>query len=290
MHGPTYMGNPLACAVALANLDLLGTVTGAGRSRGSGSALAAGLAGCRISTGVVDVRTLGAVGVVQLDRPVDVAAATDAALDVGVWLRPFRDLVYTMPPYVCTAADVARIGAAVGGGERGMSGELEAPDWRHWLAERAAARERRAARALVPRGPDDDVLDLAGNDYLGLARDPRVIAAAAAAARAMGGGRRRVTAGHREPWTCTSSSRRRWRPSPAGRPRWSCSTGYHANLAAVAALADRDALVVSDAHNHASLVDACRLSRAEVVVTPHGDVAAVDGALRGRPTGRARWC
>ena len=60
-----------------------------------------------------DVRTLGAVGVVQLDHPVDVVAASDAALAAGVWLRPFRDLVYTMPPYVCTDDDVDLICAAI---------------------------------------------------------------------------------------------------------------------------------------------------------------------------------
>jgi adenosylmethionine-8-amino-7-oxononanoate aminotransferase len=113
MHGPTYMGNPLACAVALASLDLL--ATGAWRDDVAriGTGLAAGLAGCRDLPGVVDVRTIGAVGVVQLDHPVDTGKAAQAALDEGVWLRPFRDLVYTMPPYVCTDDDVARICAGV---------------------------------------------------------------------------------------------------------------------------------------------------------------------------------
>ena len=113
MHGPTYMGNPLACAVALASLDLL--ATGAWRDDVAriGAGLASGLAGCRELPGVADVRTIGAVGVVQLDHPVDTGKATQAALDEGVWLRPFRDLVYTMPPYVCTDDDVARICAGV---------------------------------------------------------------------------------------------------------------------------------------------------------------------------------
>lgn len=113
MHGPTYMGNPLACAVALANLGLLDT--GEWRSEVSriNSGLVSGLAECRRLPGVSDVRTLGAVGVVQLDHPVDVAKATEAALAEGVWLRPFRDLIYTMPPYLCTDDDVARICAAV---------------------------------------------------------------------------------------------------------------------------------------------------------------------------------
>ncbi len=66
------------------------------------------------------------------------------------------------------------------------------------------------------------------------------------------------------------------------------STGYHANLSVVSTLADADTLVVSDAHVHASLIDACRLSRAQVQVVPHNDVAAVGAALTGSPRG-GRW-
>jgi adenosylmethionine-8-amino-7-oxononanoate aminotransferase len=113
MHGPTYMGNPLACSVALASLDLLETSDWAGNVARVGAVLAAGLEPLRTLPGVADVRTIGAVGVVQLDHPVDVVKATDAAVDEGVWLRPFRDLVYTMPPYVTSDEDVARICAAI---------------------------------------------------------------------------------------------------------------------------------------------------------------------------------
>ena len=113
MHGPTYMGNPLACAVALANLDLLAGSDWEGQVARIGRGLSSGLAGCRDLPGVADVRTIGAVGVVQLDHPVDVVKATDAAVEEGVWLRPFRDLVYTMPPYITTDADVDRICTAI---------------------------------------------------------------------------------------------------------------------------------------------------------------------------------
>jgi adenosylmethionine-8-amino-7-oxononanoate aminotransferase len=113
MHGPTYMGNPLACAVALANLDLLDELDWRSSVARIGTGLAAGLEPCCRAAGVVDVRTLGAVGVVELDHAVDVDKATEAALDAGVWLRPFRNLVYTMPPYIATDDDVARICAAV---------------------------------------------------------------------------------------------------------------------------------------------------------------------------------
>jgi adenosylmethionine-8-amino-7-oxononanoate aminotransferase len=113
MHGPTYMGNPLACAVALANLDLLASGAWEHQVAAIHEGLTAGLTPLRGLPGVADVRTLGAVGVVQLDHPVDVVKATDAAIEEGVWLRPFRDLIYTMPPYVTPADDVARICRAV---------------------------------------------------------------------------------------------------------------------------------------------------------------------------------
>jgi adenosylmethionine-8-amino-7-oxononanoate aminotransferase len=113
MHGPTYMGNPLACAVALANLRLLETGEWRSDVERIHAGLTTGLAPLRDAVGVLDVRTIGAVGVVQLDHPVDVVKATDAAAEEGVWLRPFRDLLYTMPPYVATDDEVARICTAI---------------------------------------------------------------------------------------------------------------------------------------------------------------------------------
>ncbi|MCE6993814.1 adenosylmethionine--8-amino-7-oxononanoate transaminase [Saccharothrix sp. S26] len=107
-HGPTFMGNPLASAVALASTDLLLGQDWRSSVRRIEAGLREGLAGAP-----GDVRVLGAIGVVQLDHPVDLAAATAAAVDRGVWLRPFRDLIYTMPPFVSTDDDVAAIAAAV---------------------------------------------------------------------------------------------------------------------------------------------------------------------------------
>jgi adenosylmethionine-8-amino-7-oxononanoate aminotransferase len=112
-HGPTFMGNPLACAVANASLGLLRGGDWADRVQVIEIGLRDGLAPLRGASGVRDVRVLGAIGVVQLDHPVDMAKATAAAAGAGVWLRPFRDLIYTMPPYVADAADVARITTAI---------------------------------------------------------------------------------------------------------------------------------------------------------------------------------
>ncbi|MFB6834291.1 adenosylmethionine--8-amino-7-oxononanoate transaminase [Streptomyces hydrogenans] len=112
-HGPTFMGNPLASAVACASIDLLLSQDWAQEVKRIETGLREGLAGTEALPGVRDVRVLGAIGVVQLDHEVDMAAATRAAVREGVWLRPFRDLIYTMPPYVTEDADLARICAAV---------------------------------------------------------------------------------------------------------------------------------------------------------------------------------
>lgn len=112
-HGPTFMGNPLACAVAGASLRLLRAGGWAQRVPEIEKSLKSGLEPLRQAPGVADVRVLGAIGVVQMDRDVDVPRATAAAVAEGVWLRPFRDLIYTMPPFVTDDADVARITAGI---------------------------------------------------------------------------------------------------------------------------------------------------------------------------------
>ena len=103
------MGTPLAGAVALANLDLLGAGDWRSDVERINRRLTDGLASCRGLPDVADVRTIGAVGVVELTHPVRVDAATEAALDAGVWLRPFGNLIYTMPPYICSDDDLDRI-------------------------------------------------------------------------------------------------------------------------------------------------------------------------------------
>lgn len=112
-HGPTFMGNPLASAVACASIDLLLSQDWQREVKRIEAGLVEGLAAAKALPGVRDVRVQGAIGVVQLDHDVDMAAATAAAVREGVWLRPFRDLIYTMPPFVTGDADLARICAAV---------------------------------------------------------------------------------------------------------------------------------------------------------------------------------
>ncbi|MGN0099677.1 MAG: aminotransferase class III-fold pyridoxal phosphate-dependent enzyme, partial [Dietzia sp.] len=111
-HGPTFMGNPLACAVACASLDLVEAGEWRERVPRIEAGLRRGLAPARELRGVADVRVLGAIGVIQLDAPVEMTTTTSAITSHGVWLRPFRDLVYTMPPLTCTDAEIDRICAA----------------------------------------------------------------------------------------------------------------------------------------------------------------------------------
>ncbi|MFJ8074047.1 adenosylmethionine--8-amino-7-oxononanoate transaminase [Streptomyces sp. NPDC096176] len=112
-HGPTFMGNPLAAAVACASIDLLLGQDWQQEVKRLEAGLREGLAEVAGQAGVKDIRVLGGIGVVQLDHEVDMAAATSAAVREGVWLRPFRDLVYTMPPYVTDDDDLARVCGAV---------------------------------------------------------------------------------------------------------------------------------------------------------------------------------
>lgn len=112
-HGPTFMANPLACATAAASIDLLLAGDWCATIAGIEDGLRRGLAPAAELPTVADVRALGAIGVVELDHPVDMAVATEVAVAEGVWLRPFGNLVYTMPPYVSSDDDIARICRAI---------------------------------------------------------------------------------------------------------------------------------------------------------------------------------
>lgn len=156
-----------------------------------------------------------------------------------------------------------------------------------WLDTAAAVRRTAGLqRVLRPRAAFEPVIDLASNDYLGLARDPRVIEGAVHAARGWGTGSTgsRLVTGSTELHTQLEKELAAFCSVAAALV---FSSGYAANLGAVTALSGPGSLVVSDAANHASLVDACRLSRARVVVTPRAAVAAVDAVLAARSERRA---
>lgn len=158
--------------------------------------------------------------------------------------------------------------------------------WDAWLAGQDVAREDAGLTRRLAAFDPANVIDLAGNDYLGLARHPEVIAGAVRASElyGAGAGASRLVTGtlpiHEELETALASF-------VEVESSLIFSTGYHANLSVLSALVNEDTLVVSDAHVHASMIDGCRLARARVEVAPHNDVAAVESLLANRSQARA---
>jgi len=109
MHGPTFMGNPLACAIAKASIDLLCANDWQQQVLQIEQGLQQGLAPAKMFTHVAEVRVLGAIGVVELTHPVDMSSVQPMFVERGVWVRPFGKLVYLMPPFVMSAGDLAQL-------------------------------------------------------------------------------------------------------------------------------------------------------------------------------------
>ncbi len=109
MHGPTFMANPLACAVAIASIKLLLESPWHSRVAEIETQFRQGLEGCRGLPGVRDVRTLGAIGVIEFDNPLDMGWIQPLLVEKGIWLRPFGRLLYAMPPFIISDKELNKI-------------------------------------------------------------------------------------------------------------------------------------------------------------------------------------
>ncbi|MDP5212107.1 adenosylmethionine--8-amino-7-oxononanoate transaminase [Pseudoalteromonas tunicata] len=113
MHGPTFMGNPLACAVACASIELLQANNWQNQVAVLNKTLNDSLLPCQALESVINVRVLGAIGVVEVNQYVDVALIQQRFIEYGVWIRPFGRLIYLMPPYISTPDDIKQLGQAI---------------------------------------------------------------------------------------------------------------------------------------------------------------------------------
>ena len=109
MHGSTFMANPLACAVANASIDLLLGSDWQSKVASIEKQLIEELRPCKNAPSVKDVRVYGAIGVVELNAPIPMSSAIQFLMNSGVWLHPFKNLIYTIPPYIISKDELSKV-------------------------------------------------------------------------------------------------------------------------------------------------------------------------------------
>jgi hypothetical protein len=308
MHGPTYMANALACAAANASLDLFEREPRLAQVAAIEAQLRAELEPCREIAGVADVRVKGAIGAVELSGTIDLHALRRRFVELGVWLRPFGSVVYLMPPFVVTPAELATLTAAV---RRVLAERAASPAdgvaARHPAAATAGRARRRPSPApaaavswrgrRIARRGRPALVDASSNDYLGLSQHPLVKARAAEWAQRHGAGApaSRLVTGTRDITLAVEEKLAAFKGREAA---LLFSSGFQANATVIPALARLGSAekvgagdtanataIFSDELNHASIIHGARARAARSHVFRHNDLDHLDDLL-GRHAGR----